>query len=121
VVFRQALSVAYRPFFPLALYASLLYHGWVLMHLSLKVWRTIERLGDREVSVTEEHQVFYMCGVCFRTSSQAEVCHDRPMLRCDTGCWGDECRKPLMTASGRIQTRAPRWWLKHRPEFNHIH
>lgn len=71
--------------------------------------------------MTEKHQVFYMCGVCFRTSGEAQVCHDRPMLYCDTGCWGDECRKPLMAASGQLLTRAPRWWLRHRPELAHIH
>jgi hypothetical protein len=71
--------------------------------------------------VTEKHQVFYMCGVCFRTSRQAETCHNRPMFHCDTGCWGDACRKPLIAASGQLLTRAPRWWLQHRLEFARAH
>jgi len=71
--------------------------------------------------MTEAKQVFYMCAICFRTSKEPETCHGRPMLYCDTGCWGDECRKPLMTANGRILTRAPRWWLQHRLELRHVH
>ncbi len=69
----------------------------------------------------EGHEIFYMCSVCFRTSSQAEDCHNRPMLHCDTGCWGDDCRKPLAATSGRLLTRAPRWWLQHRLEHTRIH
>jgi hypothetical protein len=68
----------------------------------------------------EKHQVFYMCGVRFRTSNQCEACHGQPMLYCDTGCWGDECRKPLMAAGGRIVTHALQWWLQHRPELADI-
>jgi hypothetical protein len=71
--------------------------------------------------MTEEHQVFYMCAVCFRASVKAEVCHNQPMLYCDAGCWGDECRKPLTAAGGRLLAHAPRWWLKHRSELTHIH
>jgi hypothetical protein len=71
--------------------------------------------------MAEEHQRFYMCSVCFRTSSRPEQCHNRPMLDCDAGCWGDVCRKPLMAADGRILTRAPRWWLQHRFELTRIH
>jgi hypothetical protein len=63
--------------------------------------------------MAENRQVFYMCAACFRTSDEAENCHNRPMLHCDTGCWGDECRKPPVTADGRLLTRAPQWWLQH--------
>jgi hypothetical protein len=70
--------------------------------------------------MAEKHQIFYMCGVCFRASSEAKLCHGRPMLYCDTGCWGDQCRMPLMATNGRLLTRAPRWWLQHRPELAHM-
>jgi len=70
--------------------------------------------------MTEKHEAFYLCSVCFRTSTEAETCHNHPMHCCDTGRWGDECRKPLMTASGRLLTRAPRWWLQHRSELTRI-
>lgn len=68
-----------------------------------------------------EHAVFYMCPVCFRTSSKAEACHNKPMLHCSAGHWGDDCRKPLMASNGRLLTRAPRWWLQHRTELARIH
>jgi len=71
--------------------------------------------------MSEKRKMFYICSMCFRTSSEVEVCHGRPMLYCDAGCWGDECRKPLMAGDGQLITRAPRWWLQHRPVFTHIH
>lgn len=71
--------------------------------------------------MAEQDQEFYMCAICFRTSSEAEICHNRLMLCCNTGHWGDECRKPLTAANGRLLTRAPRWWLQHRPELTFIH
>jgi len=71
--------------------------------------------------VAEQSQIFFMCSLCFRTSTTAEICHNRPMLTCDTGCWGDECRKPLIAADGQLLTRAPRWWLQQRPKFARVH
>jgi hypothetical protein len=61
--------------------------------------------------MTQEHRVVYMCEVCLRCSTQPETCHSRPMLRCDAGCPGDDCTKPLESTDGRLLTHAPRWWI----------
>ena len=54
----------------------------------------------------------YICPFCFRVCASCEECHQHQMICCDVGALGDERRKPLMDASGRVRTRAPRWYLE---------
>jgi len=61
--------------------------------------------------VQEQVRIVYMCEECLYCSSEPGNHHGRPMTRCDAGCPGDECTKPLETAEGRLLTRAPRWWI----------
>jgi hypothetical protein len=62
----------------------------------------------------EEERIIYMCEVCLRCSEEPGTHHGRPMIRCDAGCPGDECTKPLESVDGRLLTRAPRWWIFRR-------
>ena len=77
--------------------------------------------GEWEGGMAGVPQMLYICPICFRASSEVDVCHNRPMFCCDAGDWGDECRKPLIAPDGRILTHAPRWWLQHRSELLSIH
>jgi hypothetical protein len=56
--------------------------------------------------------LFYICPFCFKVCESCRDCHERRMIRCDVGQPGDERRKPLIDASGRLQSRAPRWFLE---------
>ncbi len=55
---------------------------------------------------------FYICPTCFNACETAEECHEHQMMGCDPGEPGQERRKPVMDATGRVQTRAPRWYLE---------
>lgn len=54
---------------------------------------------------------FYICTVCFKIREQAEQCHIF-MVPVKAGKPGDETRKPLTDAEGRLVTHAPRWFLE---------
>jgi hypothetical protein len=56
--------------------------------------------------------LFYICPVCFNACEDLEECHEHLMIRCEPGASNHERRKPVMDATGRIQTRAPRWFLE---------
>lgn len=56
--------------------------------------------------------LFYICPVCFNACKDPEECHEHQMMCCDPGMPDDERRKPMMDASGRVQTRAPLWYLR---------
>lgn len=56
--------------------------------------------------------LFYICPFCFRVCDSCEECHEHQMICCDPGAIDAERRKPVMDASGHIQTRAPRWYLE---------
>jgi hypothetical protein len=59
---------------------------------------------------------FFLCPTCFEASDARIECHGHTMVRCECGRPGDERRKPLVTAGGRLETRAPRWfWDAVRP------
>jgi hypothetical protein len=55
---------------------------------------------------------FFLCPVCFNASVDGRECHDHQMICCRAGGPDDERRKPLMDAAGRVQSRAPRWYLE---------
>ena len=56
-----------------------------------------------------------LCPNCLTPAAEPGPCancgHER--LVCRPGDPDDPCRKPLMTADGRVKTQAPRWWLSH--------
>jgi hypothetical protein len=52
----------------------------------------------------------YLCTTCFNASPTRADCHGRPMRRFDTGHPGDELRKPIADQTGRLESRAPRWF-----------
>jgi hypothetical protein len=54
--------------------------------------------------------VFYLCPNCFYASHIPNENHEHPLLRVDPGLPGDERRKPVTDASGRILSPAPRWF-----------
>jgi hypothetical protein len=54
--------------------------------------------------------VFYLCPNCFYASNIPDDGHQHPLLRVDPGLPGDERRKPITDASGRILSPAPRWF-----------
>ena len=56
--------------------------------------------------------LFYICPVCFNACEDLEECHQHLMIRCEPGAPDHERRRPVMDATGRIQTRAPRWFLE---------
>ncbi|HEX6386071.1 MAG TPA: hypothetical protein VF177_15480 [Anaerolineae bacterium] len=57
-------------------------------------------------------RVFYLCPTCFAVSETAGRCHNHVKVCCSPGRPGDERRKPLMDADGRLKSRAPRWFLE---------
>jgi hypothetical protein len=56
--------------------------------------------------------VFFICPTCFNACEDAQECHEHQMMGCDPGEPGHERRKPVMDDVGRVQTRAPRWFLE---------
>ncbi len=64
--------------------------------------------------MTQEHRIVYVCEICLRMSAEPGTCHDRPMLRCDAGCPGDDCTRPVESPQGKWLTHAPRWWIFRR-------
>ena len=56
--------------------------------------------------------LFYLCPVCFNACEDPQECHQHEMLSCDPGMPDNERRRPLMDTSGRLHTRAPRWFLE---------
>ncbi len=56
--------------------------------------------------------LFYICPTCFNACEDLKECHEHQMMGCDPGELGHERRKPMMDATGRIRTRAPRWYLE---------
>lgn len=63
-----------------------------------------------------EDEQFYLCEQCLTPDDSPGACHvcGGRRLECRPGDPDDPCRRPLMDRMGRIQTRAPRWWLRHR-------
>ncbi len=55
---------------------------------------------------------FYLCPICFEAFECDGEHHDHRLVRCDPGEPGDERRKPVINGSGRITSRAPRWFLE---------
>jgi hypothetical protein len=57
---------------------------------------------------------FYLCPRCLLPDESAGNCHEcgRERVQCCPGSPDDPCRQPLMNAMGKIETRAPRWWLQ---------
>jgi len=58
-----------------------------------------------------QEQVIYICPICFRVCETESECHEHLMVICETGSPGDEKRKPVIDAFGRLASRAPRWYL----------
>ncbi len=56
-------------------------------------------------------RTIYVCAKCLKVSPVADTCHGELMAECDCGSPGDERSRPIMTAEGRLVTRAPRWWV----------
>jgi hypothetical protein len=57
----------------------------------------------------------YMCPrdlIAGDSPGPCQVCGTE-RIECCPGEENDPCRRPLIDAEGRIQTRAPRWWLHH--------
>jgi hypothetical protein len=57
--------------------------------------------------------VLYVCPGCFSADIAPGACPDcgRERVVCDPGDPDNPCRKPPMDADGRLQSRAPLWWL----------
>lgn len=69
----------------------------------------------------EEHRILYMCEICFLISETPGVHHERLMIKCDAGCPGDDCTKPIADEGGHIVTHAPKWWVyRHAPARDHL-
>jgi hypothetical protein len=56
--------------------------------------------------------LFYLCPTCFDVSEKSIICHDHRMIRCDVDTLDDRRRSPIIDTSGRVYTRAPRWFLE---------
>ncbi len=63
--------------------------------------------------VPNEFAVVYLCRRCFSAAEAPGVCPacGLPRVACDPGAPDNPCRKPPMDADGRLQSRAPLWWL----------
>ena len=56
--------------------------------------------------------LFYLCPTCFNVSEKSVVCHEHRMILCDVETLDDKRRCPVIDTSGRVHTRAPRWFLE---------
>ena len=54
---------------------------------------------------------FYICPVCFNTSTTPDECHVTMVLS-NAGDIGDEQRKPIKNRFGQFHSRAPRWFVE---------
>lgn len=57
-----------------------------------------------------EKPEFYICQVCFNTSTEPAICHE-PMIVVNSGKPGDDLRKPVKDQFGHYQSRLPMWFL----------
>jgi hypothetical protein len=57
----------------------------------------------------------YLCPRCLTASDTPGPCAvcGTECVHCRPGDPDDPCRRPLMDSRGRVQTRAPLWWLRH--------
>jgi hypothetical protein len=55
---------------------------------------------------------FHICPVCFTTSEEPGVHHGHEMVHCRRLPVGHDRLKPIFDESGRLKTRAPRWFLQ---------
>ena len=60
------------------------------------------------------HRILYMCEMCLLASDTQMMHHGRLMTRCDAGCEGDDCTRPVVDPDGHILTHAPKWWVHRR-------
>lgn len=63
----------------------------------------------------KEGLVIYVCPRCLMPEAAEGNCErcGVPRQRCCLGEARNEARRPLFDSEGRVQTRAPRWWLRH--------
>lgn len=66
------------------------------------------------MAVREVMQV-YLCPRCLLAGEDPGACQrcGGERLACLPGNLGDPVRRPLIDVQGRVQTRAPQWWLHH--------
>jgi len=62
--------------------------------------------------MAQETRIVYVCPNCFNLSAEPMECCNQMMIQCDAGVPGDERSRPLMTAEGKLATRAPKWWVE---------
>jgi len=64
-------------------------------------------MAEREVR-------FSLCPRCLLPGEEPGACPQcgTQRLTCRPGDPDDPCRRPLIDAAGRVQTRAPLWWLR---------
>jgi len=57
---------------------------------------------------------FYMCPKCFEAADDPTPCPRCGGKRamCQPGAADNPIRKPLMSATGELKSRAPVWWLQ---------
>lgn len=60
-----------------------------------------------------ESVVVYVCERCLTPAGEGGTCTycGGSRVACKTGDDRDPRRRPLMTSSGEVLTRAPQWWL----------
>jgi len=58
------------------------------------------------------NRTFYLCPICFGAFESDGEHHGHRLIWCDAGEPGDDRRKPVVNGSGRITSRAPRWFLE---------
>jgi hypothetical protein len=57
----------------------------------------------------------FMCPRCLVAKSESGTCPQcsANLIKCEPGAQDDPCRRPLMSASGQVLSRAPVWWLRN--------
>lgn len=64
--------------------------------------------------IDTEVKIFYMCPKCMEPAEEPTPCPNcgGERIPCRPGDPDDPCRKPMMSSSGEIRSRAPVWWLR---------
>lgn len=61
-------------------------------------------------------RIIYVCEKCLTVQDTPLDCCNHTMIKIDAGEPGSERSKPVMTKSGELRSRAPRWWIeRHGP------
>jgi len=88
---------------------------WMGLASSEAVAYNVMRASEGIPMTCEAEPQVFLCPNCLLPAAEPGPCTrcGRQRVGCRPGDPDDPCRRPLMSLSGRVLTRAPLWWLRH--------